>query len=75
MNRFDRQQRIAGWDQARLGDAAVTLTIRPWAAAADTWAVQTTLLRAIKARFDAEGNRIPGPPREVVVLRNPPADA
>lgn len=60
---------------SRLGDAAVTLTIRPWAAAADTWAVQTTLLRAIKARFDAEGIRIPGPPREVVVLRNPPADA
>jgi small conductance mechanosensitive channel len=56
---------------SQLGDAAVQLAIRPWVNTGDTWAVQTSLLRAIKERFDAEGIRIPTPPREVVVLRDP----
>ena len=56
---------------SQLGDTAVQLAIRPWVSTGDTWAVQTSLLRAIKERFDAEGIRIPMPPREVVVLRDP----
>ena len=56
---------------AQLGDTAVQLAIRPWVNTGDTWAVQTSLLRAIKERFDAEGIHIPPPPREVVVLRDP----
>jgi len=55
---------------SQLGDAAVQLAIRPWVNTGDTWAVQTSLLRSIKERFDAEGIRIPTPPREVVVLRD-----
>lgn len=58
---------------SQLGDTAVQLAIRPWVSTGDTWAVQTSLLRAIKERFDAEGIRIPMPPREVVVLRDPAA--
>src|SRR5690606_30765901 len=60
---------------ARLGESAVQLAIRPWAKSADTWGVQTSLLRAIKERFDAEGIRIPAPPREAVVLRDPASPA
>lgn len=56
---------------SQLGDTAVQLAIRPWVKTADAWGVQTSLLRAIKERFDAEGIRIPTPPREVVVLRDP----
>ena len=55
---------------SQLGDAAVQLAIRPWVNTGDTWAVQTSLLRSIKERFDAEGIRIPTPPREVVVMRD-----
>jgi len=51
----------------QLADSSVNLAIRPWTKSADTWAVQTALLRAIKERFDAEGISIPFPQREVTV--------
>jgi small conductance mechanosensitive channel len=57
---------------AQLGESAVQIAIRPWVNTGDAWAVQTSLLRAVKERFDAEGIRIPTPPREIVMLRDPP---
>ncbi len=63
----------------QLADSSVNLAIRPWAKTGDAWAVQTTLLRAIKERFDAEGISIPFPQREVTVHASPgtgvPADS
>ena len=57
----------------QLGDSSVDLAIRPWVNSADKWALQTSLLRAIKERFDAEGISIPFPQREVVLRRDPPS--
>ena len=55
----------------QLGDTRVNLAIRPWANSADVWGLQTSLLRAIKERFDAEGISIALPPREVVLQHDP----
>ena len=55
----------------QLGDVRVNLAIRPWANSADVWGLQTSLLRAIKERFDAEGISIALPPREVVLQHDP----
>ena len=60
---------------SQLGETSVQLAVRPWVNTTDAWGVQTSLLRSIKERFDAEGIRISPPPREVMVLREgaPPA--
>jgi molybdopterin/thiamine biosynthesis adenylyltransferase len=39
MSRFDRQERIAGWDQARLAEACVAVCGRGWVGAFTTWAL------------------------------------
>ncbi|GAA0715923.1 small-conductance mechanosensitive channel MscS [Dokdonella soli] len=51
----------------QLADSSVNLAIRPWVKSGEYWSVQTTLLRAIKERFDAQGISIPVPRREVVL--------
>lgn len=54
-----------------LADSAVNLAVRPWVASSDVFGVQSSLLRAIKDRFDAEGISIPFPQHEIVVRRAP----
>jgi molybdopterin/thiamine biosynthesis adenylyltransferase len=39
MNRFDRQARISGWDQARLAEARVGVYGRTWTGAFTVWAL------------------------------------
>ncbi len=58
-----------------LGDSSVDLGIRPWANASDAWGVRTSVLRAIKERFDAEGISIPFPQSEIAVRSLPTPDA
>ncbi|MFZ2236339.1 MAG: mechanosensitive ion channel domain-containing protein [Dokdonella sp.] len=58
-----------------LGDSSVDLGIRPWANASDAWGVRTSVLRAIKERFDAEGISIPFPQSEIAVRSLPVPDA
>ncbi len=50
-----------------LGDSSVDLGIRPWTKASDAWGVRTSVLRAIKERFDVEGISIPFPQSEISV--------
>lgn len=57
----------------QLADSSVNLAIRPWTKSADVWGVQTSLLRAIKERFDREGISLPFPQRDVHLY--PVADA
>lgn len=58
-----------------LGDSSVDLGIRPWANASDAWGVRTSVLRAVKERFDAEGISIPFPQSEIAVRSLPTPDA
>ncbi len=58
-----------------LGDSSVDLGIRPWANASDVWGVRTSVLRAVKERFDAEGISIPFPQTEIMVRNLPAPDA
>lgn len=58
-----------------LGDSSVDLGIRPWVIASDAWGVRTSVLRAIKERFDAEGISIPFPQSEIAVRSLPTPDA
>ncbi|WP_430391458.1 mechanosensitive ion channel family protein [Dyella sp. 20L07] len=55
------------WTES-LGDSAVVLVLRAYTRSNDSWAAQTSLLRAVKERFDAEGISIPFPQRELTVL-------
>jgi molybdopterin/thiamine biosynthesis adenylyltransferase len=41
MNRFDRQERIAGWDQERIGRACVLIAGRDWLGAFAAWALSS----------------------------------
>lgn len=58
-----------------LGDSSVDLGIRPWSNASDAWGVRTSVLRAVKERFDAEGISIPFPQSEIAVRSLPTPDA
>ena len=58
-----------------LGDSSVDLGIRPWTNASDAWGVRTSVLRAVKERFDAEGISIPFPQSEIAVRSFPIPDA
>ena len=58
-----------------LGDSSVDLGIRPWTKASDAWGVRTSVLRAVKERFDAEGISIPFPQSEIAVRSLPTPDA
>lgn len=57
-----------------LGDSSVDLGIRPWTDANNAWGVRTSVLRAIKERFDAEGISIPFPQTEIAVRSFPIPD-
>jgi small conductance mechanosensitive channel len=48
-----------------LDDSSVSIAVRPWATAADYWALQWTLPEKVKLAFDAEGITIPFPQRDV----------
>jgi small conductance mechanosensitive channel len=50
---------------AELGESSVGLTVRPWVASSDYWAVRSHLLETIKSRFDEAGISIPFPQRDV----------
>ena len=44
-----------------LGESAVTINVRPWAACADYWAVFSGTQQAVKEAFECEGITIPFP--------------
>ena len=44
-----------------LGESAVTINVRPWAACADYWAVLSGAQQAVKEAFEREGITIPFP--------------
>ena len=44
-----------------LGDSAVMINVRPWAACADYWAVFSGAQQAVKEAFEREGITIPFP--------------
>ena len=48
-----------------LGDSAVTINVRPWAACADYWAVFSGAQQAVKEAFEREGITIPFPQIDV----------
>jgi small conductance mechanosensitive channel len=54
---------------AALGDAAVTLAVRPWVAVPNEVTAAGDLYRALVERFRAEGIDRPLPQREVRLLR------
>ena len=48
-----------------LGESAVTINVRPWAACADYWAVFSGTQQAVKEAFEREGITIPFPQIDV----------
>ena len=52
-----------------LGDSAVTINVRPWAACADYWAVFSGAQQAVKEAFDREGISIPFPQVDVHMVK------
>lgn len=48
-----------------LGDSSVNIMIRVWCASGDYWALNWSLLKAVKEDFDAKGVNIPYPTRTV----------
>lgn len=51
-----------------LGDSSVNIVARPWTRPADWLAVQFTLTKRVKERFDAEGISIPFPQRDLHII-------
>lgn len=58
-----------------LGENVVDLVIRAWTSSADSWDVQTDLLRAIREHFEAAGISLPAPRRELVITHGDASDA
>lgn len=55
-----------------LGDNAVTVTLRAWAAAGDMFDTRLELLSQIKVRFDQEGISFPFPQRDLHIVNDQP---
>ncbi|MCA9512208.1 MAG: mechanosensitive ion channel [Myxococcota bacterium] len=54
-----------------MADSSVNITVRPWCAKEDYWALRFDLMRALKERLEAAGCSIPYPQRDLHVI--PPA--
>ncbi len=48
-----------------LGDSSVNIMVRVWCASGDYWALNWSLLKAVKEGFDAKGVNIPYPTRTI----------
>lgn len=57
-----------------LGDNAVNIIVRPWAATDDVWPVNYDVTKKVKERFDEEGISFPFPQRDIHVYREAPAE-
>jgi len=69
---LDRDERILKDPEpviavSALGDYSVKLLVRPWVRTNDYWDVYSSLMEAVKLRFDEEGIKIPYPQRDVYV--------
>jgi len=58
------------WTES-LGEAGVVLVLRAHVHSTDVWAVQTSLVRSVKERFDAEGISLAVPRRELTMAQGP----
>ena len=69
---LDRDERILKDPEpviavSELADYSVKLVVRPWVRTDDYWIVYSSLMEAVKLRFDEEGIKIPYPQRDVYV--------
>lgn len=50
---------------SQLGDNAVSIRVRPWAASGDVWPLHYDIIKEVKERFDEEDISFPYPQRDV----------